>query len=247
MQLAHRTHHTYRYGTLFWSACVVVLLLFQLVVHHHLRDARPPLPIVTPPPTQAALDWQSMGDSHFLYWLYVLQLQSSGDSYGRFTALYQYDYALLQDWFYRMDALDWRPNYVPLIASYYYGNTQNLPDTRYIAEYLVDHYHHAPASKKWWWMAQAIYIANHRLEDKEWALKLANELHDNPYPDMPLWARQLPAFILRDMGEDAASLALIEQMLQSYEQGEIGEGEINFMKYFIQERLDAMKAEAMGK
>lgn len=182
---------------------------------------------------------QAMGDEHWLYWLYALRLQNTGDTFGRNTPLYKYDYPMIEQWLFRIDSLDTRPHLVPMLAANYYSLSQNKADVKYLIPYLREQGLRDP-KRKWWWLANAVYLANHKLEDKQWALEMAYELSELD-ADMPLWTRQMPAFIHEQLGEKESALAIIEAILDSYKREELSEGDLNFMRHFIEERLEFLQ------
>ncbi len=222
----------------------IVFLLFALLqagVWYVTHGIKPDMAIVPPVSSETTVQALSLGDEQFYFRLLAMDIQNAGDMFGSVTALKDYDYERLSRWFYLLDSLDSRSNFVPAIASYYYGQTQHKEDLRYIVAYLEAH-----ASRhletKWWWMAQAVYIANHYLKDKKLALKLANKLASTPGSDVPLWARQMPAFIHAELGDKEEALLIIKHILASKK--DISNDEYNFMQYFINERLDRIIQDA---
>ena len=219
----------------FLKLSLILVLLIQIVFWSKTSHIKPDMIIVPEPPKTVVAKLLSLGDTQFYFRYLTFRLQTAGDSWGRFTALKDYNYKKLADWFYLLDEFDAKSNFVPSIASYYYSQTQNPQDTIYIVEYLEQHALR-DIRKKWWWLAQAVYIANHKLEDKRLALRLAYELKNAPLDiAMPLWARQMPAFIHEKLGEYAAAKEIIADILQNNEQ--FTEGELNFMEHFLSERL----------
>jgi hypothetical protein len=211
------------------------LLLAQLFFWNVSRHILPDMEIVPDIPAREAVKALSLGDEQFYFRVLALQIQNAGDTYGRFTPLKNYDYDKLSQWFYLLDTLDRRSDYIPSLASYYYSQTQNIPDVRYIVDYLYDHSAKDPAHK-WWWLLQAMYLANHKLEDKDLALKVGEPLIDAQ--GIPLWARQFPAFIHEQKGEPEQALYVMQHVLESAGKNTLTREEVNFMKYFIEERLE---------
>lgn len=215
------------------TALLLVLLMFQGGFWHRSHGIAPYLGIVPEPPAHALAATLTLGDTQFAYRIYALQLQNFGDSFGRNTPLADYDYDRLSRWFRLMDTLDDRANFVPSLASYYFSQTPNRKDVRYIIRYLETHAARYP-EKKWWWLAQAVYLAKHKLNDYPEALRLAHILAATP-GDLPIWTRQMPAFIHEDLGETEAALAIIQAILRNADN--LDDKELNFMEYFIRERL----------
>ena len=187
-------------------------------------------------PTAHMIAAFSFGDSQLLFRAFAFRLQNAGDTFGRNTPLRDYNYAMLEQWFLLLDRLDARSSFAPSIAAYYFSQSQEPKrDLPYIIRYLDAAYDRDPA-KRWWWLSQAVYLANHRLGDKQLALRLAYKLGTTP-ADVPLWARQMPAFIHEQMGEKEQALVIIQNILK--DQKNIPDGELRFMEYFIRDRLKA--------
>jgi hypothetical protein len=87
-------------------------------------------------------------------------------------------------------------------------------------------------------MGQAVYLANHKLKDKDWALELAYKLASTPRNDVPLWVKQMPAFIHEQRGEEEQALHIIGDILNNIDH--IDQGELNFMAYFVKDRLNQL-------
>jgi hypothetical protein len=188
-------------------------------------------------PSELSIKAFSFGDEQFYFRTLAFDLQNAGDTFGRFTALKLYDYSKLYQWFTLLDKLDSRSNFVPSIASYYYSQTQNTPDVKYIVQYLEEDVGLNSENKynKWWWLGQAVYLANQKLQNKDWALKLAYQLAATPRKDIPLWTKQMPAFILEQKGEEEQAMQIVADILNNAEN--IEPGELNFMAYFVTDRL----------
>jgi hypothetical protein len=213
---------------------IILLLGIQTGFWSYTHKLLPNIGILPQVPSLNQAKIKSLGDEQFYFRVLALNIQNAGDTFGRFTALKDYDYKALKEWLELLDTLDYRSNFTPSIASYYYSNTQKVEDTRYIVEYLESNYDKAP-TQKWWWLAQAVMIANNKLKDKNLALRLAYKLSSTDYDKMPRWAQQMPAFILEQMGEKEQALIIIKDLAEKYDN--YSQGEINFMNYFIKDRL----------
>lgn len=217
-------------------ALAVVFFALQVMLWYHTRKIEPDMGIVPDVPGVATVRALSLGDSQFFFRLLGLQLQNAGDTFGRFTALKKYDYHKLYHWFRLLDTLDARSHYIPNMATYYFSQTQHRPDVKYVVDYLIEHSQH-DVEHNWWWLVQAIYLAEHKLENPKLALRIAKML-EGDY-DIPIWARQMPAFVYEKQGEMDAALAIIRQVMQS--EDDIPEKELNFMRYFVEERLGRLE------
>lgn len=215
---------------------LIFVLFLQITFWYKTKHIKPDMIIVPNVPNLNTVKLLSLGDYQFYFRNFAFKVQNAGDSWGRFTALKEYDYEKLQGWFYLLDELDSKSNFVPSLASYYYSQTQNSEDTIHIVEYLRNHAKRDPR-RKWWWLAQAVYIANHKLKNKDLALEVSYELAATPKDvKMPYWARQMPAFIHEQRGEKNAAKEIIIDILNNFE--EFTPGELNFMEYFIRDRLN---------
>lgn len=222
-------------------AVLVVFLALQGTFWWHSHKIRPEMGIVPDVPGEQTVHALAFGDDEAFFRLYALGLQNSGDTFGRFTALYKYDFNKLTQWFFLLDKLNNESNYLPAMATYYFSQTQNPSDTSYIVDYL-DHYTKDRVKEKWWWVVQGVYMAEHKLENLERAGALAERLRG--VRGIPVWAQQMPAFIHERRGEFGEALAIIEEVAKHPE--DYTQGELNFMRYFVDERLgrlDAVKAE----
>lgn len=211
-----------------------ICLALQIALWTQTQKFKPIFTIVPDVPSELSIKAFSLGDEQFYFRTLAFKLQNAGDTFGRFTALKLYNYNKLYHWFKLLDTLDDKSNFVPSIAAYYYSQTQNTPDVKYVAQYLEENAER-DLYNKWWWMSQAVYLANHKLEDKEWALRMAYKLASTPRNDIPLWAKQMPAFILEQQGEEEQAMRIIADILKNVDK--IDEGELNFMSYFVSERL----------
>jgi len=215
----------------------VFLYLFvclQFIVWTATEKHTPDIGILDDVPTHNQASIAALGDEQFYFRYLALNLQNSGDSFGRFTALKNYDYAKLGKWLHLLDEMDYKSNFVPSIAAYYYSNTQTPADNIHIVNYLESHYDRMP-KEKWWWMAMAASIANFKLQDKQLALRLAFKLSNTPNADMPRWAQQMPAVIYAELGEKELAFEIINDLANRYD--DYSQGEINYMNNFVKERL----------
>ena len=217
------------------------LLFLQGVFWWQTHTRLPEMGIVPDVPGEVALQAMAFGDEEALFRLHALGLQNAGDTFGRFTALYKYDFKRLYHWFIALDSLNRESNYLPAMAGYYFSQTQYAPDVRYIVDYLEQHAS-GRVEKKWWWLVQAIYLSTQKLKDSERALEIAKQLEGQF--NIPLWAQQMPAFVHEKRGEFDAAAKIIQHILDS--EKTLPQGELNFMRYFVEERikrLDKVKAE----
>ncbi len=222
----------------------IFLLCFigQFIFWFKTEKFKPDVYLVPPLPSVESVKAFSFGDEQFYFRLLALRIENAGDSFGRFSALKNYDYSKLYQWFKILDSLDNRSVYVPTLAANYYSQTQNRSDTKYIVQYL-DEFASQDIDKYWWWMVQGFYIANSTLKDHDLALKIAYKLSENKNENAPHWTKELPALLQAQVGEDCSAFLFINKILQDNQSGEhkIKPEDMDFMKHFIQQRLDNLK------
>lgn len=197
---------------------------------------------VPPVPTRNGATMMALGDPEFAYRLGAITLQNLGDSGGRVTPIRNYDYARLGAWFKLLDDLDPASDHVPMLAAYYFGATRVPADVAVVVDYLSAA-GARPIGSKWRWLVHAIFLARHRLDDLQLALDLAYKLSKMQLVDdvMPGWARQMPAFVLKEQGDREDARKIITELLLT------GHGfhpnEIHFMKSYLTEELGVPPAE----
>lgn len=219
-----------------------LLFFIQFGFWFKTESIKPTVDIVPEVPNKYAVEALSLGDKQFYFRFLAIKLQNAGDSFGRFTALQNYDYSKLYQWFTTLDGLDKQSRFVPSLAAYYFSQTQKKEDNRYIVQYLDEH-SSADIDHNWWWLFQATMIAKSSLKDKKLALDLAYKMSQNNVKEAPIWTKQMPAFIHAELGEDCSAFAVINQILRENEAGvrEIKPEELDFMRYFIKNRLDGLQ------
>ncbi len=194
---------------------------------------------VPPVPGKNAVYASALGDGKFAYRSLGIMLQNLGDTGGRSTSLHEYDYDALGRWFFLMDSLDHRSNYLPYVAAYYYGALEGEPDKlRNVVKYL-----HAVGlsikNEKWRWLAHAVHLARFKMNDLNLSYSMAKELAalaDEPGADLPNWARQMPAFVLNQQGEKEAAYQLMLEILSSVGD-KLHPNEINHTRGYICEQI----------
>lgn len=220
----------------------MVAFLLQAAFWFKTESIKPNYDIVPTPPNQHFLRAASLGDNEFLFRALAFHIQNSGDIFVKNAPLKSYNYPHLYQWLTMLDDLNHKSNIVPNLAAYYFSQTQYKPDSAYMVRYLDEH-----ASKdidlKWWWMFQAINIAEENLHDADLALKLSYKLSQNNSKNAPLWTKQMPAFIHAKHGNGCMAFKIIQKLIDenNSKKRQISVEEMDFMRYFIGERLKKLK------
>lgn len=197
---------------------------------------------VPPVPTKNGARAMMLGDEQFSYRFGAMTLQNLGNSGGRVTAVKDYDYKKLGQWFWLLNDLDPASNHVPMMAAYYFGATQKPEDVAVVVEYLGT-VGQNPVGNKWRWLVHAIFLARHRMDNLPLALDMAYALSRmQPVGDvLPAWARQMPAFVLAEQGEKQSARKIIEEILMTATA--LHPNEVNFMKSYLVDELGVPETE----
>lgn len=196
-------------------ACMALVMAMTLSLWFYGYSFRERWMNVPPAPSGFSATASVLGDAQMAYRVYGLMLQNMGDYGGHTANLREYDYNALGTWLNMLDLLDPRSDYVPLLAAFYFGGATDVPEK---LPPLVEYLRRAGSSaegEKWRWLAQAVYIARYRMNDMDKALSLAQELAENKSPNLPAWAKNMPALILSARGEKEAAYALLLEILRT--------------------------------
>ena len=180
----------------------------------------------------------TLSDPEFSYRMGAITLQSMGDGGGRVVPLKEYDYEGLMAWFRLLGKLNPVSDHIPMIAAYYFGATQEPDQARLVAQFLGEA-GQSGKGEKWRWLAHAVFLARYRAKDMDYALELAYKLANLKLEDgseLPIWARQMPAFVLTAMGEEEAARGIMLSILATDKN--LSPNEINFTRGFLKERLN---------
>lgn len=211
------------------------LMAMQVSLSWNTRSLRPELGYVPTPPKASFLKLLSMGDTQFTFRAVALMIQNSGDTFGRFSALKLYDYKKLGTWFELQDLLDSKSDLMPFMAAYYFSQTQTTKDVIHMVNFIYDH-STKDVQKKWWWLMQGIYLANHKLNDDALTLKLALPLEN---PKLPVMAQQLLAIVYEKHGEMQQAYDIIVNIQKNVDH--IEDKDLRYMEYFVRERLHRLE------
>jgi hypothetical protein len=197
---------------------------------------------VPPVPSENGALTMALGDREFAYRFLALQLQGLGDGGGQMASLRTYNYQKLGEWFRLLYLLNPASDHVPMAAAYYFGSISDTERIPVVIDYLSE-VGQSPVGSKWRWLAHAVVLARHQMNDLQLALDLAYKLSKmEPLGEpLPSWAKQMPAFILKAKGDKDDARALIENMLLSSEN--FHPNEVNFMESFLTEQLGVPEAE----
>lgn len=208
-------------------ALLMLGLFLQLALHaNHAGPAISQKPLPAPPPSRS-LDLASLGEPVALSKTLMLWLQGFDHQPGISIPFLQLDYDHLVGWLDRIVYLDPKGSYPLLSAVRIYSEVPDENKKRQVLDFVHREFLQDPAGR-WQWMAHAVYVAKHRLQDKQLALQYARDLRQNTTPQTaPDWARQLELFVLEDLGDLESAQILLGGLIES---GEItDQREIDFL------------------
>jgi hypothetical protein len=233
-----------------YSIFAILLLVLQIIFGIKTNTTKVELGIVPTTYSKKTMKAFTFGDNEYYFRLKSLKVQNMGDTYGRYTALYKYDYKKLYDWIDSLDDLDSKSNYLASLSAYYFSQTQNKSDVRYVVNFLVKH-SEENLKDKWWWMYQAASLSQYIVKDEELTISILNKLKNAPKEVLPIWLRQVVALFFSNNGQDCESLRILTEMEKEYvnldketdlEKKKKKESQLNYMRYFIKDVIDRLKA-----
>lgn len=220
-----------------------VLITLNITLWTGLRHEKIIWRNVPPTPGVSGALWTSLGDPQFSYRIYGITIQNMGDTGGKVINLADYDYEALGRWFFLEHTLDPESGFMPLLAGYFFGAIRGHPEK---LPPVIDYLEVAAGDgkgEKWRFLAQAAFLARFKMHDLDRALELANKLASFKNPKMPLWARQMPVFVLTARGEKEAAYQLMINMLKT-ELASLHPSEVNATLDYICTRILSEKEAA---
>lgn len=214
---------------------LIIALLCQLGAWASLRDRQASWANVPPAPSLRSARMSMLGDSQLAYRAIGIMLQNLGNAGGSSRALEDYNYTRLGRWFTVEDQLDPQSNFVPSLAAFYFGATDDPQQLGPVVDYL-EKAGESPYSNKWRWLAQAVYLARFKMNDLDRAMTMASKLAGMYRPGMPGWVTQMPVFIYLQQNDRQAAYNLALQILKD-DADHMQVNEINFMRDYICERI----------
>ncbi len=215
------------------------------------QDVKPDFTITPLPPTRMEMDIASLGDSEFAYRMYGQLLQNAGDTFGETIPLQDYDFKKLEKWFYALDDLNRDAQYIPSIASFYYGQSQNVKDCEYVIRYLVNHADFDP-SKQWRWYMQSVYLAGFRMKDYDLAKSIAEKLIAIKDNSVPFWTKTMVPFMIQKNGDICDAYDLVMKISESDMRSIVTDpimsakdGSYNFASKMLVDKVDALKKDPL--
>ena len=213
-----------------WGITLILVCALAAQIGWHLRL---PLPVAHAealplPPSVWTLRALSLGEEPAFARLLMLWLQAFDHQPGISIPFRNLDYERVAAWLDRILALDPRSRYPLLSAARIYAEVPDPGRRRTMIEFVERQFLLAP-DDRWQWLAHAVFIARHRLQDLPLALRLSTELREYTHAEsVPGWARQMELFVLEEMGDLQGAQVLLGGLIES---GQITDpAEIRFLE-----------------
>ncbi len=220
-------------------------LALQIGLHAALPAPQANAPDLLPAPSATLLRLASLGEPIALAKILMLQLQAFDYQSGSKVPYKELDYARVEAWLSRILELDPEGQYPLLAASRLYAEVPDETRQRSMLDFIYKQYLLDP-NRRWPWLAQATFLAKHRLKDMGLALEYAAALQKyTTAKDVPAWATTMEIFIREDLNELETARLMIGGLLAS---GRITDrGELNFLDGRLREVEERLKQGAGKK
>ncbi len=219
-----------------WMVTLVLVVALGAQISWHMRL---PTPVANArdlpaPPPEWTLRALSLAEEQAFARLLMLWLQAFDHQPGISIPFRNLDYGRVTAWLDRILALDPRSRYPLLSAARIYAEVPDPGRQRLMVQFVERQFLLAP-DERWQWLAHAVFIARHRLQDLPLALRLSRELRElTRVEKVPGWARQMELFVLDEMGDAQGAKVLLGGLIES---GQISDpAEIRFLEQRLGEQ-----------
>ena len=207
---------------------LAIVLALQITVKMLSPASRTEASDLTLLPSTPILRLAASGDPTPLAKLLMLYLQAFDLHAGNQLSYQALDYDRLIDWLGKILELDPRGQYPLHAASRIYAEVPNHAKQRKMLDFVYRQFFADP-DHRWPWLAHAAAVAKHQLRDLPLARQYAAAIQQHATgPGIPMWAKQMEAFILEDMDELEMARVMIGGFVSS---GQVSDpGELRFLE-----------------
>jgi len=192
-----------------------VLLFVQLAWQGLMPGPRASMETLGAPPPEPMMRLAALGEPRTLAAVGLVRLQFHDTQPGRSIPFRELDYDRIRAWLERLLELAPASDYPLLLAVRIYAQVNDPVRQRKMLDFVRSAFLQNPR-ERWRWLAEAIIIAEHRLDAPRLALDYARLLNRHTRPgEIPFWARDLQVLLLQDLGEFESARILIGGMLAS--------------------------------
>jgi hypothetical protein len=160
-------------------------------------------------PPAAVVRLAALGESVFAGYLVTIYLQNVDVPLGRATPLADLDRSALLRWFDLTSDLDAGSSSPLLLATRHYAETGTPAQRRMMVDWIYRRFEERP-NQRWPWLAHAVFVARHVLNDNKlaefYAAALRSQVTD---PTVPSWVRQMDVLLRADLGETEDARAIL--------------------------------------
>lgn len=203
--------------------------------------AAPPLSVARPlpeAPHPRLAKIAALGDPAAAARVTMLWLQSADSQAGGSLPFSELDYGRVRRWLEVVLSLDPTLAHPLLSASRVYAMVRDPVRQRQMLEFVHDAFLDRP-NVRWPWLAHAVLVARHSLDDPSLALRYAESLSRHATgPDVPAWARDMGVLLAADLGEVGTAEVLLGGLIASGRLRDSSE------LWFLRQRLEEAKARA---
>lgn len=186
-----------------------LIILLNLGIWFYARPLQAKWRNVPPAPSQSGLLAGALSDGQLAYRMSGMMLQNLGSVGGQTQSLEKYDYGALEKWFFVNYHLDSRPSFIPFLAAYYYGATDNPEQVAHVVNFLETAGNDV-RGQRWRWLVHAVFLAKHKMKDPARATEIADKLAALKDTKIPAWTKHLNVLLRNERGdkEDAYNMML---------------------------------------
>jgi len=188
-----------------FNIAIVSVFSMQIVLSIALRPFKPSFLQTPYPPSKLQVDFLAMGDKQFYFRYLALQLQTAGDKIGYITSLRDHDYQRIYGWLTAADDMDMKSSLLSVLAANYYGSTPKTKDLYWVAKYLTESGIKDPETR-WRSLTYAAQIAATKIKDYDMLAKSIGPLSQIKSDKVPMWAKIIGLFYLRNGLKDDSTL-----------------------------------------
>jgi hypothetical protein len=184
-------------------------LLANVVFQRQNPPARVDIVDLGPPPPGALVRTAALGENTFAGYLVMMFLQNVDVPLGRATPLADLERHTVVRWLDLGLDLDPDTGYPLLLAARHYAETGSPGQRRMMLDWVYRRFEERP-NQRWPWLAHAVFVARHVLNDNAlaefYAAALRTQVSD---PTVPSWVRQMDLLLRADLGETADAKVIL--------------------------------------
>jgi hypothetical protein len=222
------------------ACCLLANVLFQ----RQNPPARLDIVDLRQPPPATLVRAAALGENAFAGYLVMMFLQNVDVPLGRATPLADLERNTVIRWLDLGQDLDPDTGYPLLLAARHYAETGSPAQRRMMLDWVYRRFEERP-NQRWPWLAHAVFVARHVLNDNTlaefYAAALRTQVTD---PTVPSWVRQMDLLLRADLGETADARVILGGLIAA---GQIrSSAELKFLESRLSPEPSAASAPSAG-